>query len=196
MGNPLRLFLAIAWNGSKDDRVLRSKLNTQFFFKLPPPPPPPLAPQRTKRFCKMKHFYMKLIVFARFLRILIKYICSSFARNSENFKIAMIAWPTLLTIPQPFLFSRLTLSWQTSLYIETSPLIFRANQWIGFYMIGTSVLKKLMQTGWKELHSFSTCSTRPWYWIPDLVIYCSETQCSSKVDLQGQLNEHQKIRGI
>ena len=27
--------------------------------------------------------------------------------------------------------------------IETSPLICRANQWVGFYMIGTSVMKKL-----------------------------------------------------
>ena len=29
-------------------------------------------------------------------------------------------------------------------HIETSPLICIANQWIGFYMIGTSVRKKLM----------------------------------------------------
>ena len=28
-------------------------------------------------------------------------------------------------------------------YIKTSPLICRANQWIGFYMIGTSVMKEL-----------------------------------------------------
>ena len=27
--------------------------------------------------------------------------------------------------------------------IETSPLISRANQWTGFYMIGTSVMKEL-----------------------------------------------------
>ena len=28
-------------------------------------------------------------------------------------------------------------------HIETSPLICRANQWTGFYMIGTSVMKEL-----------------------------------------------------
>ena len=31
-------------------------------------------------------------------------------------------------------------------HIETSPLIYRANQWTGFYMIGTSVMKELIQT--------------------------------------------------
>ena len=30
-----------------------------------------------------------------------------------------------------------------SYHIETSPLICRANQWPGFYMIGTSVMKEL-----------------------------------------------------
>ena len=34
-----------------------------------------------------------------------------------------------------------------SYYIETSPLIYRANQWTGFYMIGTSVMKEL---NWKK----------------------------------------------
>ena len=29
-------------------------------------------------------------------------------------------------------------------HIETSPLIYGANQWTGFYMIGTSVMKELM----------------------------------------------------
>ena len=29
-------------------------------------------------------------------------------------------------------------------HIETSPLICRANQWTGFYIIGTSVLKQLI----------------------------------------------------
>ena len=28
-------------------------------------------------------------------------------------------------------------------HIETSPLIFKANQWIGFYMTGTKVMKDL-----------------------------------------------------
>ena len=28
-------------------------------------------------------------------------------------------------------------------HIETKPLICRANQWIGFYMIGTSIMKEL-----------------------------------------------------
>ena len=28
-------------------------------------------------------------------------------------------------------------------HIETSPLISRANQWTGFYMIGSSIMKKL-----------------------------------------------------
>ena len=31
-----------------------------------------------------------------------------------------------------------------SYYVETSPLICRANKWTGFYMIGTSVKKKLV----------------------------------------------------
>ena len=30
---------------------------------------------------------------------------------------------------------------EASYHIETSPLIWRANQWTGFYMIGTSVMK-------------------------------------------------------
>ena len=30
-----------------------------------------------------------------------------------------------------------------SYHIETSPLICRANQWTGFYMIGTSAMKEL-----------------------------------------------------
>ena len=34
-----------------------------------------------------------------------------------------------------------------SYHIETSPLIYRANQWTGFYMIGTSVMKEL---NWKK----------------------------------------------
>ena len=28
-------------------------------------------------------------------------------------------------------------------YVKTSPLICKANQWTGFYMLGTSVMKKL-----------------------------------------------------
>ena len=28
-------------------------------------------------------------------------------------------------------------------HMQTRPLIFRANQWTGFYMIGTSVMKEL-----------------------------------------------------
>ena len=31
----------------------------------------------------------------------------------------------------------------TDVPIETSPLIFSANQWTGFYMIGTVVMKEL-----------------------------------------------------
>ena len=34
----------------------------------------------------------------------------------------------------------------TPSHIETSPLIYSANQWTGFYMIGTSFMK--------ELHAF------------------------------------------
>ena len=30
-------------------------------------------------------------------------------------------------------------------HIETSPMIRRANQWIGFYMIGASVMRELKQ---------------------------------------------------
>ena len=37
----------------------------------------------------------------------------------------------------------LTLSWRGPDHIETSPLIYRANQWTGFYMIGNSVMKEL-----------------------------------------------------
>ena len=36
-------------------------------------------------------------------------------------------------------------------HIETSPLIYGANQWSGFYMIRTSVLKGLMKS---SLHFF------------------------------------------
>ena len=30
-------------------------------------------------------------------------------------------------------------------HIETSPLINKANQWTGFYMIGTTVMKELIK---------------------------------------------------
>ena len=32
-------------------------------------------------------------------------------------------------------------------YIETSPLIYIANQWTGFYMIATFVMKELNSSG-------------------------------------------------
>ena len=32
-------------------------------------------------------------------------------------------------------------------HLETSPLISAANQWTGFYMTGTSVMKKLLNVG-------------------------------------------------
>ena len=38
----------------------------------------------------------------------------------------------------------LTLSWRGPHHIETSPLICRANQRIGFYMIETSIMKELI----------------------------------------------------
>ena len=40
-------------------------------------------------------------------------------------------------------FKYLTLSWQRSLSQKTSPLIRRANQWTGFFMLGTSTMKAL-----------------------------------------------------
>ena len=42
--------------------------------------------------------------------------------------------------------SSLTLSWRGPYHIVTSPLICRENQWTGFYMIGTSVMKELSQS--------------------------------------------------
>ena len=33
-------------------------------------------------------------------------------------------------------------------HIETSPLVYRASQWTGFYTMGTSVVKKLNNTFW------------------------------------------------
>ena len=63
----------------------------------------------------------------------------------------MILWPTLSTILQPFLIVNLFTT-EVSYHVETNPLICSANQWIGFYMIWTSVMKELMQTGSKELH--------------------------------------------
>ena len=43
----------------------------------------------------------------------------------------------------------LTLSWRSPYHIETSPLICSANQWTGFYMIWTSIMKELSK---KILH--------------------------------------------
>ena len=40
----------------------------------------------------------------------------------------------------------LTLSWRSSYHIETNPIIFRANQWTGFYMIRSAVKKELKFT--------------------------------------------------
>ena len=40
-------------------------------------------------------------------------------------------------------FLELTLSRRRSYQVETNPLICSANQWTGFYMIGTSVMKEL-----------------------------------------------------
>ena len=42
------------------------------------------------------------------------------------------------------LYLPLSLSWQRSLYIETSPFVCRANQWTGFCMSRTSIMKELM----------------------------------------------------
>ena len=43
-------------------------------------------------------------------------------------------------------------------HIKTSPLICRANQWAGFYMISASVVKELMRLGLKSnLSSYSNC---------------------------------------
>ena len=37
-------------------------------------------------------------------------------------------------------------------HIETSPLTCKANQWTGFYMIGTSVMKELkLKIGWLKV---------------------------------------------
>ena len=45
----------------------------------------------------------------------------------------------------PIVNSLLTLWWRRSPHIETSPLICWANQWIGFYMMATSVMKEFMK---------------------------------------------------
>ena len=42
-----------------------------------------------------------------------------------------------------YIFKKLTLSWRSHYHTETSPLICRANQWTGLYMITNSVIKKL-----------------------------------------------------
>ena len=42
-----------------------------------------------------------------------------------------------------------TLSWRKFLSIETSPLNCRANQWTGFYMTGSFVMKELKAAVWK-----------------------------------------------
>ena len=44
-------------------------------------------------------------------------------------------------------------------HIETSPLIFRGNQWTGFYMIGTSVMKELNTSQCTFLWYFSWSMT-------------------------------------
>ena len=41
-------------------------------------------------------------------------------------------------------FNLLTLSWEGPYHIETSPLICKANQWNGFFIIGISTMKWLM----------------------------------------------------
>ena len=51
----------------------------------------------------------------------------------------------------------ITLSRQRLLSIETSQLIWRANQWAGFYMIGTSVMKELMVLKSKILMFICLC---------------------------------------
>ena len=45
------------------------------------------------------------------------------------------------------------LSWRGPYHTDTSPLICKANQWTGFYMIGVSVMKEL--TDWKKVKTFS-----------------------------------------
>ena len=47
----------------------------------------------------------------------------------------------------------LTLSWRGRYHIETSPLICRANQWTGFYMITASVMKVLTKKCYFGLRS-------------------------------------------
>ena len=64
----------------------------------------------------------------------------------------MVGYNPLLSIKRHvklsliFFFRRLSLNFfiaEVHIIIETSPFICRANQWTGFFMIGTSVVKKL-----------------------------------------------------
>ena len=64
-------------------------------------------------------------------------------RFLENFRFE-IRLSTLLPTNFGFLqYYQLTLSWCRSLSYRDSPLVWRANQWAGFYMAGTFVMKEL-----------------------------------------------------
>ena len=56
------------------------------------------------------------------------------SRDFSNHVFMSVYWPK---------YAILALSWRRSYHIETSPLIYRVNQWTGFYMIETSVMKEL-----------------------------------------------------
>ena len=58
----------------------------------------------------------------------------------------------------------LTLSWRRFLchHIETSPLVCRANQWTGFYMITASVMKELICFVIKSHLAISPFSNKTW----------------------------------
>ena len=51
----------------------------------------------------------------------------------------------------------LILSWLSRYHIESSPLICRANQWNGFYMITVSVIKELKWNKHEHLHFADFC---------------------------------------
>ena len=50
-------------------------------------------------------------------------------------------------------------------HIETSPLIYRVNQWSGFYMISASVMKELKEHIKVNISQYKQCGVAPHFSI-------------------------------
>ena len=72
-------------------------------------------------------------------------------------------------------------------HTETSPLICRANQWTGFYMMGTSVMKELMTTFLRRENFFTLLDWR--FVVLEQALIFVWKNCSLIVEIKTSQND-------